>query len=298
VTATSHGRPITYPGHISEFIVIAGVSGAGRSSAADDLEDLGWFVIDNLPPTLIPRVAELAQGPGAEYERVALAVGTTADLDQVLPSIAELRAAEARVRILFLDASTAVLVRRYESTRRRHPLTADGGTLAGAIEAERALLEPVKAEADVIVDTTELNVHQLRDRVRELFGTDQGEGMSIRVESFGYKHGLPLDVDLVFDCRFLPNPYWDEALRPHTGQDEPVRDYVLGQPDSKVFMERLEGLLEPLLPAYESEGKAYLTVAFGCTGGHHRSVAIAEAVAGWLRGHDYNPTVTHRDIAR
>jgi UPF0042 nucleotide-binding protein len=274
------------------------VSGAGRSSAADDLEDLGWFVIDNLPPTLIPRVAELAQGPGAEYERVALAVGTTADLDQVLPSIAELRAAEARVRILFLDASTEVLVRRYESTRRRHPLTADGGTLAGAIEAERALLEPVKAEADVLVDTTELNVHQLRDRVRELFGTDHGVGMSIRVESFGYKYGLPLDVDLVFDCRFLPNPYWDEALRPHTGQDEPVRDYVLGQPDSKVFLDRLELLLEPLLPAYESEGKAYLTIAFGCTGGHHRSVAIAEAVAGWLLDHDYAPTVTHRDIDR
>jgi UPF0042 nucleotide-binding protein len=247
---------------------------------------------------LIPRVAELAQGPRAEYDRVVLAVGTTADLDRVLPSIAELRAAEARVRILFLDASTEVLVRRYESTRRRHPLTADGGTLAGAIEAERALLEPVKAEADVLVDTTELNVHQLKDRVRELFGTDQGDGMSIRVESFGYKHGLPLDVDLILDCRFLPNPYWDEALRPYTGQDGPVRDFVLGQSDCKVFIDRLEGLLEPLLPAYESEGKAYLTIAFGCTGGHHRSVAIAEAVAGWLREHDYTPTVTHRDIDR
>jgi UPF0042 nucleotide-binding protein len=202
------------------------------------------------------------------------------------------------VRILFLDASTEVLVRRFESTRRRHPLTADGGTLAGAIEAERALLEPVKAEADVLVDTTELNVHQLKDRVRELFGTDEGDGMSIRVESFGYKHGLPLDVDLVLDCRFLPNPYWDEALRPHTGQDAPVRDYVLGQADSKVFLDGLESLLEPLLPAYESEGKAYLTIAFGCTGGHHRSVAIAEAVAAWLRTQRYAPQVNHRDIAR
>jgi UPF0042 nucleotide-binding protein len=278
--------------------VIAGVSGAGRSSAADNLEDLGWFVIDNLPPTLIPQVADLAQGPGADYERIALALGTTADLGQVLPSVAELRGGESRVRILFLDASTEVLVRRYESTRRRHPLTVDAGSLAGAIEAERALLEPVKAEADVVVDTTELNVHQLRDRVRELFGTDDGEGMAIRVESFGYKHGLPLDVDLVLDCRFLPNPYWDEALRPHTGRDEPVRTWVLAQPDTKVFLERLEGMLEPLLPAYEAEGKAYLTIAFGCTGGHHRSVAIAEAVAGWLRERGYGPTVTHRDIDR
>ena len=243
-------------------------------------------------------MAELAQGPGADYERVALAVGTTADLDRVLPSIAELRAAEARVRILFLDASTEVLVRRYESTRRRHPLTVDEGTLAGAIEAERALLEPVKAEADVLVDTTELNVHQLRDRVRELFGADQGAGMSVRVESFGYKHGLPLDVDLVFDCRFLPNPYWDEELRPFTGMDEPVRNFVLGQSDSKIFLDRLHELLEPLLPAYDAEGKAYLTIAFGCTGGHHRAVAIAEAVAAWLRDQDYDPTVTHRDINR
>jgi UPF0042 nucleotide-binding protein len=279
-------------------VVIAGVSGAGRSSAADNLEDLGWFVIDNLPPTLIPQVAALAQTPAAHYERIALAVGTTADLDRVLPSIARLRGGESRVRILFLEASTEVLVRRYESTRRRHPLTVAGGTLAGAIEAERALLEPVKAEADVLVDTTELNVHQLRDRVRELFGAGNGDHMAIRVESFGYKHGLPLDVDLVFDCRFLPNPFWDEALRPHTGQDEPVRDWVLGQEDSAVFLDRLEGLLEPLLPAYESEGKAYLTIAFGCTGGRHRSVAIAEAVAGWLRDRDYAPTVTHRDMDR
>ena len=274
------------------------MSGAGRSSAADNLEDLGWFVIDNLPPTLIPRVAELAQGPGADYDRVAVALGTTADLDQVLPSIAQLREAEARVRILFLDASTEMLVRRYESTRRRHPLTVGGDTLAGAIDHERSLLEPVKAEADVIVDTTELNVHQLKERVWELFGDEHGDGMSIRVESFGYKHGLPLDVDLVLDCRFLPNPYWDEALRPHTGQDAPVRDFVLGHDDTSVFLDRLRHLLAPLLPAYEAEGKTYLTIAFGCTGGHHRSVAIAEAVAEWLRSLDYDPTVTHRDIAR
>ncbi|MEL7208082.1 MAG: RNase adapter RapZ [Actinomycetota bacterium] len=279
-------------------MVIAGVSGAGRSSAADNLEDMGWFVIDNLPPRLIPSVADLAQGTGGDYERVALAVGTTTDLDVVLPSIAKLRTAEARVRILFLDASTEILVRRYESTRRRHPLTAEGGTLAGAIEAERALLEPVKAEADVIVDTTELNVHQLRDRVRELFDDDEGDGMAVRVESFGYKHGLPLDVDLVFDCRFLPNPYWEEELRESTGLDEPVRDFVLGKDEAARFLAGLEGLLDPLLPAYETEGKAYLTIAFGCTGGHHRSVAIAEAMAEWLRERDYTPTVTHRDIDR
>jgi len=275
------------------------VSGAGRSSAADNLEDIGWFVIDNLPAELIGKVGELTSVPGASYDRVALAVGTTQDLEQVLPSISELRSTQSRVRILFLDASTEVLVRRYESTRRRHPLAGDGDSVATAIERERSVLEPVKAEADVVVDTTELNVHQLRDRVRELFGTDDPDaGLQLRVESFGFKHGLPLDVDMVLDCRFLPNPHWDEELRPLTGMDEPVRRFVLDQPETEEFVDRLRGLLELLLPAYEREGKSYLSIAFGCTGGRHRSVAIAEDVAEWLRSGDREPTVTHRDVDR
>jgi RNase adapter protein RapZ len=280
-------------------VIIAGLSGAGRSSAADDFEDLGWFVIDNLPPALIPKVAELAAGPEGTYERVALAVGTTSELAQVLPSIASLRAADTRVRVLFLDASTEVLVRRYEGTRRRHPLASSDVSLAQAIDRERELLEEVKAEADVVVDTTELNVHQLRERIRDLFPADDpAGGMQTTVVSFGYKHGLPLDVDLVLDCRFLPNPHWDEALRPLTGLDAPVRTFVLRQPETREFLDQLRDLLDLLLPAYEKEGKSYLTIAFGCTGGRHRSVAIAEEIATHLRRHGHRPTVTHRDLDR
>ena len=281
---------------MSEFIVITGLSGAGRTQAANALEDLGWFVIDNLPPALIPKVAELAQAPGTSIEQVALVVGTRAYLDEVMPALESLRGTGARVRILFLEASDEVLVRRYESTRRRHPLE-DGEGIADTVRAERAALEPVKAEADVVVDTSELNVHQLRDRIRDLFGTDDpSAAMQTTVVSFGYKHGLPLDVDIVLDCRFLPNPHWDEELRPHTGLDAPVRHFVLRQPETKTFLSELEDLLDLLLPAYEAEGKSYLTIAFGCTGGRHRSVAIAEEVATHLRRSGRRPTVTHRDL--
>jgi len=244
-------------------------------------------------------VAELAAGPDATYDRVALAVGTTSDLAQVLPSVASLRAADTRVRVLFLDASTEVLVRRYEGSRRRHPTAGDETSLGQAIAVEREMLEPVKAEADVVVDTSDLNIHQLRDRIRDLFGTDDpSAGMQTTVVSFGYKHGLPLDVDLVLDCRFLPNPHWDEELRPLTGLDAPVRAFVLRQPETKAFLSRLEDLLDLLLPAYEAEGKSYLTIAFGCTGGRHRSVAIAEEIATHLRRAGRRPTVTHRDLDR
>ena len=283
---------------MNELVVITGLSGAGRSQAADHLEDLGWFVIDNLPPALIPKVVELATTPDSEYPRLALVVGAGTYHDELMPALAELRSSDARVRVLFLDAATEVLVRRYESSRRRHPL-AEGRSLADAIEHERAVLEAVKAEADVVVDTSELNVHQLRSRVLELFGGDDPDSaMQTTVSSFGYKHGLPMDVDIVLDCRFLPNPHWVEDLRPLTGLDEPVRRYVLDQPDSKAFLKHLERLLDRLLPAYVKEGKSYLTIAFGCTGGRHRSVAIAEAVAAHLTKRGFAPAVTHRDVAR
>ena len=278
-------------------MVITGLSGAGRSQAADVLEDLGWFVIDNLPPALIPKVAELGQAPGTSVGKVALVVGTGPYHDEVLPAVRALRGQVSRLRILFLDAATDVLVRRYESTRRRHPL-AEGRSLAEAIEAERALLEPVKAEADVTVDTTELNVHELRDRVQPLFDEDGEAGMVTTITSFGYKHGLPLDTDVVLDCRFLPNPHWVEDLRPQTGLDAPVRDYVLGQEAAQRFLASLEDLLGLLLPAYEAEGKSYLTIAFGCTGGRHRSVAIAERVAAMADAAGYTPRVVHRDVAK
>ena len=278
--------------------MITGLSGAGRSQAADILEDLGWFVIDNLPPTLIPKVAELAEAPGSDIAKVVLVVGIGPYHEAVLPALEDLRRQSPRVRILFLEAHTDVLVRRYESTRRRHPMATDR-SLAAAIDAERALLEPVKANADVVVDTSDLNVHQLRDRVVDLFGDDEGTpAMQTTVLSFGYKHGLPLDTDLVIDCRFLPNPHWVEDLRPLTGLDEPVRRYVLDQEVTAEFLDELASLLRLLMPSYVKEGKSYLTIAFGCTGGRHRSVAIAQEIAGALRELGYAPKVSHRDIDR
>lgn len=283
---------------MSEFIVITGLSGAGRSQAANVLEDLGWFVIDNLPPALIDKVAELAQAPGTTIERVALVLGARAGLEELTAGLATLRATDARVRVLFLEASDKVLLRRYTDTRRRHPL-ADGEGIGETIERERANLEPLKAEADVVVDTTELNVHQLRNRIVALFGADNATpGMQTTVMSFGYKHGLPLDADLVIDCRFLPNPHWVEDLRPHTGEHPEVRRYVLRFPETADFFGRLDHLLDLVLPAYVKEGKSYLTLALGCTGGRHRSVVMSDEVAKLLRRKGYRASLVHRDIDR
>lgn len=282
---------------MSELVVIAGLSGAGRSQAADSLEDLGWFVMDNLPPELIPKVAELAGG--GSIERLALVVGTAHYHTEITAMIGELRSRVDRVRLLFLDASTDALVRRYVATRRRHPFAEGRATLEEAVEAERAALEPVRAEADVVIDTSELNVHELRDRIGELFRIDEGgPRMRTTVLSFGYKHGLPRDVDLVFDCRFLPNPHWVEELRPLTGLDEPVARFVLEQAVTGAFLNRLERLLALVMPFYVEEGKSYLTIAFGCTGGHHRSVAIAEEMARRLDQLGYPARIVHRDIER
>ena len=283
---------------MTDFVVITGLSGAGRSTAADVLEDLGWFVIDNMPVALMPKVAELAVQPSSATDRVAFVAGWNTAPAELMPMVDDLRRAGSTVRTLFLDAGTDVLVRRYESSRRRHPAST-GELLSAAIEQERALLEPLRAVADVVVDTSDLNVHQLRDRVSELFDDDgRSPGMQVNVTSFGFKHGVPTDVDMVLDCRFLPNPHWVDELRPQTGTDGPVRDYVLGSDLAAAFLSRLDGLLDVLLPAYAAEGKAYLTLAFGCTGGRHRSVAISEEVARRLRERGLAPGVLHRDIAK
>lgn len=282
---------------MSEFVVVTGNSGAGRSHAANVLEDLGWFVIDNLPPSLISKVGELAEAPGSTTSNVALAVPAHAEVELLLQALADLRGSGARVRMLFLEASTPTLVQRYESTRRRHPFGDLG--LTDAIDGERTALEEVKAEADVVIDTSDLNVHQLRDRLVELFGTESpAGGMQTKIVSFGYKHGLPIDVDIVFDCRFLPNPHWVEELRPLTGVDAPVREYVMAQPLTAAFLERMERMLALVMPAYVQEGKSYLTIAFGCTGGQHRSVAIAEEVGKILERSGHQPSVQHRDVAK
>ncbi len=282
---------------MAEFLIITGMSGAGRSQAGATLEDLGWFVIDNMPTALVTKVAELIAAPESTTERVALVVGRdTEQLDELEAAVAQLRGSGSQVRILFLEASDEVLVRRFEGTRRRHPLGQEA--VIDAIAIERARLEPIRAVADVVVDTTDLNVNQLRDRLIDLFTANRAEPMQISVMSFGFKHGVPLDVDDVFDARFLPNPHWVDELRPLTGLDLPVRDYVLGNADAVEFVERIDDLMGFLLPRYVKEGKSYLTVAIGCTGGRHRSVVLAEEMGARIRARGYDPVVYHRDLKR
>jgi UPF0042 nucleotide-binding protein len=282
-----------------DVTIITGMSGAGRSEAAHVLEDLGFFVIDNLPPQLIGKVAELARGHDLPT-RYALVVDVRSGdfLADLTAALDELHRLDATTRILFLDAADDVLVRRYEASRRRHPLS-DSERVSEGIARERSLLGTLRGEADLLVDTSNLNVHELRDRLRELFAEPgSGTGLQVNVVSFGYKHGLPLDVDLVFDCRFLPNPHWVDTLRPLTGADAPVRDYVLSQPGTREFVDELERLFALVLPGYEREGKAYLSIAVGCTGGRHRSVVLAEQIAARLRRRSYRASVHHRDIDR
>ncbi|HET9771187.1 MAG TPA: RNase adapter RapZ, partial [Acidimicrobiia bacterium] len=247
---------------------------------------------------LISKVVELVQQPGSTTQRVALVVRTEHYLEELSNALDQLRKSQARVRVLFLEASDEVLVRRYENTRRRHPMSG-ADRVSEAIERERALLESVKSEADVVVDTSNLNVHQLRDRLRALFaGGPSDQSLQTNIVSFGFKHGLPLDVDLVFDCRFLPNPHWVEALRPLRGTDPKVKRYVMKQPETESFLAELDRLFALLLPAYVKEGKSYLSIGVGCTGGHHRSVVLAEELARTLERLGFPARVHHRDIER
>ncbi len=284
-----------------DVTIITGMSGAGRSEAAHVLEDIGFFVIDNLPPQLIVKVAELARGQD-EPTRYALVVDVRSGdfLDALGVAMRELRALGGTARTLFLDANDEALVRRYETSRRRHPMSPDDGVIDG-IQRERELLGTIKGETDVLVDTSNLNVHELRDRLREIFVDEASRGdvrLRTNVMSFGFKHGLPLDVDMVFDCRFLPNPHWIEELRPLSGQDPAVRDYVLGQRESKAFVKELDRLFTLLLPAFEREGKSYLSIGIGCTGGRHRSVAISEELGRLLERKGHGARVHHRDVNR
>ncbi|MBT6372578.1 MAG: RNase adapter RapZ [Acidimicrobiaceae bacterium] len=281
---------------MSDLLVITGLSGAGRSEFAKDLEDLGWFVIDRLPPDIATKVADLAVGPTAPWDRVAFALRADVTGGETLRAVSELRDSGERLRVVFLDCSTETLVRRYESSRRPHPSPAAG--LEEAIEDERTLMEPVRAAADLVLDTSDLNVHELRDQVARLYGESDDRPMRTTITSFGYKHGLPRDADLILDCRFLPNPHWIPELRPLTGLDGPVREHVLSHEVTQEFLDQMGDLLGMLMPAYIAEGKSYLSIALGCTGGRHRSVAVAETVAEMLRGREFDPVVTHRDIGR
>jgi UPF0042 nucleotide-binding protein len=280
-----------------DFIIVTGLSGAGRSTVADTLEDLGWFVIDNLPPSLLASAAELLTADDSSVERLALVAGSHEYQEDLLSFLSELRSSGARVRVLFLDAPTEVLLRRYDQTRRRHPLSAGSASVTDAISRERELLEPIRREADVVIETGDLIVHELKARVVEAFSdADREQLMQTTVMSFGYKHGVPIEADLVFDCRFLPNPHWVSDLRPKTGLDQEVRNYVLEQPLTVSFMEHTLPLFEFLIPSYVEEGKAYLTIAFGCTGGTHRSVSIAEEFGRILTKSGHSLRTRHRDL--
>jgi UPF0042 nucleotide-binding protein len=281
-----------------EVVVVTGLSGAGKLSAGRVLEDLGFFVVDNLPPGLLLPMVEL--GARGDLSRFAAVVDVrsrafSSDLEEALKTLAD---AGHRPRLVYVHARDDVLIRRYESNRREHPLQGSGRLIDG-IEAERALLTGIAGEADLWVDTSDLNVHQLRATLENAFARDgQTPPLTATVLSFGFKYGLPLDADLVVDARFLPTPHWIPELRPHTGQDADVRDYVLGQDSAAEFLDRYTDVLRLLIPGYRREGKRYLTLAVGCTGGKHRSVAIAEEFARRLGAEGIAAVARHRDLGR
>ena len=282
-----------------EVVVVSGLSGAGRSTAAKCLEDLGYYVVDNLPPSLIAAMVDLGSHTSGEVTRIAVVVDVrsrafSADLRSV---IGELDEQGYRPRVLFLEAADDVLVRRFENNRRAHPLQA-GGRLVDGIAAERELLSDLYAVADLVVDTSRLSVHDLRRQLELEFSGGAVPALRATVLSFGFKYGLPLDADLVADVRFLPNPHWIPELRPHTGQDPDVRDYVLSQEGAGRFLDVYTELLRLVGAGYQREGKRYLTLAIGCTGGKHRSVAMAEEIAKRLAGDGVQTTVAHRDVGR
>ncbi|UZJ26163.1 RNase adapter RapZ [Rhodococcus antarcticus] len=287
-----------------EVALVTGLSGAGRSTAAKVLEDLGWFVVDNLPPELISTMVDLgarsARGADDGITRIAVVMDVrsrafTGDLASV---IKDLDARGTKPRVLFLEASDALLIRRFEQVRRSHPLQGPG-RLSDGIAAERALLAPLRAEADLVIDTTTLSVHDLRATIESAFGDASTAQTRVTVLSFGYKYGLPMDADLVVDVRFLPNPHWIPELREHTGQDADVRDYVLAQEGAGEFLDRYHDLIRLISAGYRREGKRYLTLAVGCTGGKHRSVAISEQLAVRLAEQDgLSVRVEHRDLGR
>lgn len=282
------------------LVVITGMAGAGRSQASKALEDLGFYVIDNLPADLIVEVVGRTDLPESAHARLAVVVDTRGglefdDLDLVMRTLA---VDGVPTTTLFLDADDDVLIKRFEESRRPHPVPA--ATLAESIADERKALEDLHGRADLVIDTSELNVHELRELIVDSFsGGAEDRPLRVSVTSFGFKHGVPRVVDLVFDVRFLPNPYWVEEMRPLTGLDEQVRRHVIDHEDAKAFLERLDDLLDFLVPRYQREGKSYLTIGIGCTGGRHRSVAIAEHVAAFLGAHeDLEVSVRHRDVDR
>lgn len=279
------------------FVIITGLSGAGKSEAVRAFEDMGFFCVDNLPPTLIPKFAELVAQSDGKINNIALVVDIRSRefFDRLSGALDALEEMGVTYEILFLEASDEVLVRRFKETRRRHPLSAEGGVLEG-IEEERRRLEEIRGRATRIIDTTALPPRQLRERIMNAFArASQKERLDVVVVAFGFKYGIPMDADLVFDVRFLPNPHYVESLRPLTGDMEPVREYVFQSPVTRRFLQKLFDLMAFLLPHYVKEGKTQLVVGIGCTGGRHRSIAIADRLAGFLKERGYSASVEYRD---
>lgn len=284
-----------------EVVIISGMSGAGRSEAIHTFEDLGYFCVDNLPPSFIPRLVELAELPDSRIHRIALVSDVRGEefFDEIESVLADLGKRDVTYRILFLEADDETLQRRFKETRRRHPLCSDGASVGEGIAEERQLLAGVRGRADMIIDTTPLRPRELRLAIKERFLTDTPqESLTITVSSFGFKYGTPSDADIVMDVRFLPNPFYNPQLRQLTGLDEPVRQFVMGREETHEFLEKWYDLLSTLVPGYLAEGKTHLAIALGCTGGMHRSVALAEETGAYLRSLGYRAAVAHGDLGR
>lgn len=284
-----------------EILIISGMSGGGKSKAASFLEDSGFYIVDNMPAAMILKFAEFCAGGGGRYARVALVydVRTAESFSELFDVLDKLKGMEGVCRMLFLEASPAAIIKRYKETRRRHPLEKETDSLEEAVEKERELMLSVKQRADFVIDTTRLSTAKLRSELLRIFnGEGEQAGMTVSVTSFGFKYGLPLEADLVLDVRFMPNPFYIEELRSQTGLDKPVSDYVFSFPQTCDFLLKVEDLLRFTLPLYAEEGKTGLVVAVGCTGGHHRSVAIAHALTGFIREQGYQAAEHHRDMER
>ncbi|MBK8460325.1 MAG: RNase adapter RapZ [Micropruina sp.] len=277
------------------FVIVTGLSGAGRRTASHALEDLGWYVVDNLPPVMLPSLVDVARERGFPEVAVVLDVRTRSAFQQIPAAFDELGQAGVVPQILFLEANDEAIVRRQESVRRPLPLQGDGRLLDG-VQKERAMLATLRASADLVIDTSNLNVHQLTHRVTQVFGTEADDDLHVTIMSFGFKNGVPIDADMVLDVRFLPNPHWVPALRPQTGLSQAVSSYVLGHEEATIFLDHLEGLLSTITPGYIREGKRLATVAVGCTGGKHRSTAMTEELARRLRERGIATQVLHRDL--
>lgn len=284
-----------------EVLIISGLSGGGKSKAASFLEDIGFYIVDNMPAAMILKFAEFCSGASSRYDRVALVydVRTGSSPTELFGVLDQLKTMQFTCRMLFLDATPETIIKRYKETRRRHPLSSSASSLEEAVHRERELIGPVRERADFVIDTSRLSTAKLRGELLRLFGSPEEKGgMAVSVMSFGFKYGLPMDADVVFDVRFMPNPFYIEELRPKTGLDREVSDYVFGFQQTRGYIQRLKDLLAFTLPLYAEEGKAALVIAVGCTGGRHRSVAVTRALAEFIREQGYQTAENHRDISR